>query len=247
MRGLLQIGRSLALRHLPRLGAAGGSRGVVSLPGFSGRSAGYGPGRSVARGLSARCLGTSLSWRYLTALVCRRMAVSVRGDTESLRPACRVQRRVPSRRLPKAPGAALSRTAWGRVQAPLVGVQPTPVPSAPSRGAGKAAASSRCALQPRRASVVTSAKRTVKRSERASDDAGTCNRQSADRVDTQRRKQVLGAAQVARWSGAKWCQCSTAGFSSGNLLRSGRSMLTGRGRVRGAAFRAGGTLYLRAL
>ena len=158
MRGLLQIGRSLALRRLPRLGAAGGSLGVVSLPGFSGRPAGYGPGRSVARGLSARCLGTSLSWRYLTALVCRWMAVPARGDTESLRPACRVQRRGPSRRLPKAPGAALSRTAWGRVQAPLVGVQPTPVPSAPSRGAGKAAASSRCALQPRRASVVTTAK-----------------------------------------------------------------------------------------
>ena len=158
MRGLLQIRRSLALRHLPRLGAAGGSRGVVSLLGCSGRPAGYGPGRSVARGVSARCLGTSLSWRYLTALVCRRMAVPARGDTESLRPACRVQRRGPSRRLPKAPGAALSRTAWGRVPAPLVGVQPTPVPRAPSRGAGKAAASSRPALQPRRASVVTTAK-----------------------------------------------------------------------------------------
>ncbi len=162
MRGLLQIGRSLALRRLPRLGAAGGSRGVVSVPGFSGRPAGYGPGGSVARGVSARCLGTSLSWRYLTALVGRRIAVPARGDTESLRPACRVQRRGPSRRLPKAPGAALSRTAWGRVQAPLVGVQPTPVPSAPSRGAGKAAASSRIALPLRRASVVS----TVSASER---------------------------------------------------------------------------------
>ena len=36
-------------------------------------------------------------------------------------------------------------------------------------------------------------------------------------------------------------------FSSGNLLRSGRLLPTGRGRVRGATFRAGGTLYLRAL
>ena len=158
MRGLLQIGRSLALRHLPRLGATGGSPGFVSLPGFSGRPAGCGDGGSVARGVFARRLGTSSSCRCLSAFVCRQAAVPARGDKLSLRPERRVQRRDLSRRLRKAPGAAFSRTALWAPPGALVGVQPTTVPSAPSRGAGKAAASSRCALQPRRASVVTTTK-----------------------------------------------------------------------------------------
>ena len=54
------------------------------------------------------------------------------------------------------------RPAFGALQSALVGVQPTTVPGALSRGAGKAAASSRIALPLRRASVVS----TVSASER---------------------------------------------------------------------------------
>ena len=54
------------------------------------------------------------------------------------------------------------RPAFGALQSALVGVQPTTVPGVPSRGAGKAAASSRIALPLRRASVVS----TVSASER---------------------------------------------------------------------------------
>ena len=54
------------------------------------------------------------------------------------------------------------RPALRALQSALVGVQPTTVPGVPSRGAGKAAASSRIALPLRRASVVS----TVSASER---------------------------------------------------------------------------------
>ena len=156
MRGLLRIGSSLALRYLPRLGAAGDSRGFIPLPGFCGRPAGDGPGSGVARGAFGMCLETSFLWWWLSASDCRQSTVPARGDRMSLRSACRVQRRDPARRLPKAPtGAAFSRTALRALPSAFVGVQPTTVPGVPCRGAGKAAASSRCALPSRRASVVT--------------------------------------------------------------------------------------------
>ena len=164
MRGLLRIGCSLALRHLPRLGAPGGSRGSVPVPGFCGRPAGGGPGAGVASGAFAVCLETSFPCRWLSALVCRQAAVPARGGVKSPRPAGRVQRRDCSRR-PKAPSAAFSRTALRALPSALVGVQPTTVPGVPSRDAGKAAASSRCALPPRRAGVVST-------SEAGTDDAG---------------------------------------------------------------------------
>ena len=170
MRGLLRIGRSLALRYLPRLGASDGSRGFLPLPGFCGRPAGNGPAAGIACGALGMHLESSFLCRWLSALGCRQATVPARGDVKSSRPASRVQRHGPSRR-PKAPGAASSRTALRALPSALVGVQPTTVPGVPSRDAGKAAASSRLALPSRRVSVVTSAKRTVKRSERASDDA----------------------------------------------------------------------------
>ena len=171
MRDLLRIGSFLELRRLPCLGAAGGSRGFIPLPGVFGRPAGDGPGTGVVRGAFGVRLKTFLLWRWLPALVCRQLTVPAGGDSSSLRPACRVQRRDPGWRLPKAPCAAFNRTALRALMSAHVGVQPTAVPSGPSRVASKAAASSRLALLPRRESVVTSAKRTVKRSERASDDA----------------------------------------------------------------------------
>ena len=163
MRGLLRIGSSLALRHLPRLGAAGDSRGFIPLPGFYGGPAGYGPESGVARGAFSMRLETSFLWWWLPASGCRQSTVPARGGAMSLRTACRVQRRDPARRLPKAPtGAAFSRTALRALRSALVGVQPTTVPGVPSRDAGKAAAFSRQALLSRRASVVS----TVSASER---------------------------------------------------------------------------------
>ena len=113
------------------------------------------------------------------------------------------------------------RPAFGALRSALVGVQPTTVLGPRPSGPGKAAASSRCALRLRRASVVTSAKRTATRSERASDDAATTDRRAAEVVGTQRRSLVRGVALLAWWSGARWCPCSTVRFSSENLLRSG--------------------------
>ena len=164
MRGLLRIGRSLALRYLPRLGAPDGSRGVVPVPGFCGRPAGGGPAAAVACGGFGMSLETSFPCRWLSALGCRQATVPARGGVTSPRPASRAQRRDPSRR-PKAPRAAFSRTALRALPSALVGVQPTTVPGVPSRDAGKAAASSRTALPSRRASVVTTTKL-------GSDDAG---------------------------------------------------------------------------
>ena len=166
MRGLLRIGSSLVLRNLPRLGAAGDSRGLIPLPGFYGRPAGYGPGSGVACGAFGMCLETSFLWWWLPVSGCRQSTVLARGDRMSLRSACRVQRRDPARRLPKAPtGVAFSRTTLLALPSALVGVQPTTVPGVPSRDAGKAAASSRLALPLRRAGVVST-------SEAGTDDAG---------------------------------------------------------------------------
>ena len=175
MRGLLRIGSSLVLRYLPRLGAAGDSRGFKPLPGFYGRPAGYGPGSGVACGAFGMCLEASFLWWWLSASGCRQSTVPARGDRMSLRSACRVQRRDPARRLPKAPkGAAFSRTALRALPSALVGVQPTNVPGVPSRGAGKAVAFSRQALPSRRASVVS----TVSVSERVETTLGSSRRQN---------------------------------------------------------------------
>ena len=175
MRGLLRIGSSLVLRYLPRLGAAGDSRGFKPLPGFYGRPAGYGPGSGVACGAFGMCLEASLLWWWLSASGCRQSTVPARGDRMSLRSACRVQRRDPARRLPKAPkGAAFSRTALRALPSALVGVQPatvlTPRPGARARRWRSAA---RPCL-PRRASVVS----TVSVSERVETTLGSSRRQN---------------------------------------------------------------------
>ena len=241
MRGLPGNRHNPGMRRLPRPGATGRSRELVSVPRLPGRRSrcGSGHGGTAARDGSGRGVGTSVPCK-VTVWALPGWDTPARSR-DALRSAART-----------FPAPSRGATCGVEPQR-ITGAAKRPcrrpadnAPGAPSRGARKAAASSRHALRVRRASVVTSAKRTAMRSERASDDAATCNRPSADRVDTQRRKQVLGQAHVPGWSGAKWCRSSTAGFSSGNLLRSGRSMPTGRGRDRGAAFRAGGTLYLRA-
>ena len=91
------------------------------------------------------------------------------------------------------------RLAFGALHSALVGVQPTTVSGPRPSGPGKAAASSRIALHLRRDSVVTSAKRTAKRSERASDDAATGSRLPAEVVGTQRRTLGSGFVLSATW------------------------------------------------
>ena len=123
----------------------------------------------------------------------------------------------------------------GRHQAPLGGVQPHLMKGAAERpcrrpadnalgvassNAGKAAAFSRVALQIRRASVVTSAKRTARRSKRASDDARPGNRTPSQVVDRQGWLRILDGAQWVVWSGADRCQIETGRFLQDIFRRS---------------------------
>ena len=110
------------------------------------------------RGPELRCArrgedaGTPAGWQSLWAA-----GVLVRtGGAEPSWVACRVQRRVPSGR-PEAPGGVQPHRITGAAKRPCRRSADN-IPGAPSRGAGKAAASSRDALRVRRASVVTTAK-----------------------------------------------------------------------------------------
>ena len=184
--------------------------GRVPVSGLSGRPGSRpGHGRLPARGGGGRRVGASVACR-LTA------RTRAGGRTAGLQTRLRAATACSGAGLTGAP----RRPALRALRSALVGVQPTTVYGPRPSGPGKAAASSRIALPLRRASVVTSAKRTATRSERASDDAATGSRLPAEVVGTQRRTQLFGVALPARWSGARWCQGSTVRFSSENLLRS---------------------------
>jgi len=208
MRGLPGFRHKPGMRRLPRPGATGGSPELVSVPRLPGRRSrcGSGHGGAIARDGSGRGVGTSVPCKVTVRDMPGRF-MPVR-DCNALRPAARC--------LQAPQGGA---TRCGVQPHGITGAAKRPCrrpadnsPGAPSRGAGKAAAFSRCALPPRRASVVTSAKRTVKRSERASDDAATGNRPSTQVVDVQRRNRCLDAVVRKLWSGAKWCQRETQDF-----------------------------------
>ena len=166
MRGMSEIGHRPGMRRLPRPGWTGGAPEFVSVPGLPGRRsrAGSGPWGTADRA----CAG----WGVGTSVPCKVTVRQLLGRTASPRVCAALRPAACSYQAP--PQGATCGVQPHRIEAlpsALVGVQPTTAPGAPSRGAGKAAASSRHALQPRRESVVTGAKRTVKRSERASDDA----------------------------------------------------------------------------
>ena len=169
MRGMSGIGHHPGMRRLPRPGWAGGAPEFVSMPGLpGGRSrAGWGPWETAARACAGRGLETVVPCKVtVRALPGRSAAIRERI---ALRPAARV--------FPAPPQGAtcgVQPRCIGALPSALVGVQPTTVPSAPSRGAGKAAASSRCALLPRRVSVVST-------SEAGTDDAGNITSCLADR------------------------------------------------------------------
>ena len=153
MRGMPRIGHHPGMRQLPRPGSMGGSRGFVSVPGLPGRRSrcGSGPGGTFARDAFGRGVGF-------------------------FAPCGLTVREMPGRLVLPRGGAAL-RSAARSFQAPpqgaRCGVQPRSLAGAVRRpcrraadkglgvassNAGKAAASSRHALLPRRASVVTTAK-----------------------------------------------------------------------------------------
>ena len=167
MRGVLRIGRFLGVRHVPRQSGACGSSCRLSVPGFCGRRRRReGFGGTVAGDGTRRRLGTAVSRFVMNCNVAGR--VTPPQQRCAPRPAAR-SFRAPQRRLL----AASSRTVLPALQSAVVGVQPTtflaPRPGAQARRRRSAAD----ALHLRRASVVTSAKRTAMRSERASDDART--------------------------------------------------------------------------
>ena len=164
MRGVPGFRHPFGMRELPQPGRPDGSRGFASVPWlFEGRS---------RRGLEP--VGTHGRERFgfgVTGVPCLSRARTLPGGAMS---SPRMQRAASSGAFspgasPEAPqSAASSRSPLRALPSALVGVQPTTVPGVPSRGAGKAAASSRCALPARRASVVTTTKL-------GSDDAGRGN------------------------------------------------------------------------
>ena len=150
MRGLCGIAYQPGMRRVPRPGRAGGSRGGLFVPGLRGRRrrCGEGPGGTAA----GCCRGRGLESLVPSALTVRVLS----GQLVLSRCSC-----------PPRPAA-------GTLQAPPqgagCGVQPHGIAGAyrrpcrrpagsgggaPSRGAGKAAASSRLALPIRRAGVVS--------------------------------------------------------------------------------------------
>ena len=153
MRGMSGFGHHPGMRQLPRPGATGGSLEFVSVPGLPGRRSrgGSGHGGTDARACVGRGVGTAVPC-FVTVREMAGRTTSPCGCT-ALRPVAR-------------PSQAPSKGATG-------GVQPHRISGAakrrcrrpadkslgaPSRGACKAAAFSRHALQVRRNSVVTTTK-----------------------------------------------------------------------------------------
>ena len=169
MRGMPGIRHNPGMRRLPRPGWAGGSPELVSVPRLPGRRrrAGAGHGGTAARDGSGRGMGTSVPCKVTVPELPGRTPPA-RGCV-ALRPAAR-----PFPAPPQGATCGVQPRCLGALSSALVGVQPTTAPSAPSRGAGKAAASSRCALLPRRASVVST-------SEAGTDDAGNVTSCLVDR------------------------------------------------------------------
>ena len=154
MRGMPEFRRHPGMRQLSQPGRPDGSRGFASVPWLH-------EGRS-RRGLEPA--GTHGRERFgsgVTGVPCLPWARTLAGGAM---PGPLMQRAASSGAFlpgasPEAPqGAASSRSPLRALPSALVGVQPTTAPGVPFRGAGKAAASSRCDLPARRASVVTTTK-----------------------------------------------------------------------------------------
>ena len=151
MRGVLRIEGFLGVRHVPRQSGACGSSCSLSVPGFCGRRRlGDGLGGTVAGDGTRRRLGIVVSRFVMNCNAAGRVIPSQQRCVP--RPAVR-SFRAPQRRLLVASSRTVLGAAKRRCRRPADNLF-----GAPSRGAGKAAAFSRHALQVRRTSVVTTAK-----------------------------------------------------------------------------------------
>ena len=160
MRGLPGFRHNPGVRRLPRPGATGSSPELVSVPRLPGRRSrcGSGHGGTAARDGSGRGVGTSVSCK-----------VTVRALPGWDTPArSRDALRSAARTFPAPPRGATCGVQPQRITGAAKRPCRRPAdnaPGAPSRGARKAAASSRHALRVRRESVVST-------SEAGTDDAG---------------------------------------------------------------------------
>ena len=153
MRGMSGFGHHPGMRQLPRPGATGGSLEFVSMPGLPGRRSRAGSGH---RGTDARaCVGRGVR----TAVPCFVTVREMAGRTTSpcgctaLRPAARSSQAPPK----GATCGVQPHRVTGAAKCPCRRSADN-IPGAPFRGACKAAAFSRRALQVRRLSVVTTTK-----------------------------------------------------------------------------------------
>ena len=209
MRGMLGIGCSVALQHVQRPRAAGGTPCRLSVPGSFGGGSGIGerPRGQASRHWRRRCKGASVvrliealaavGWRKLPgrSVAARPAARRSRGLDRSARGGgvqppptrCVRQRRTLGRR-PQAPGAAFSRAGFGALSSAHAGVQPASVSGTRPSGPGKAAAFSRDALL-YGAQASSLAQREPRK--RASDDATAARGRSMQGVDNQRQAVLM--------------------------------------------------------
>ena len=153
MRGMSGFGHHPGMRQLPRPGATGGSLEFVSVPGLPGRRsrAGSGHGGTDARACVGRGVGTAVPC-FVTVREMAGRTTSPCGCT-ALRPVAR-----PFKAPPKgATGGVQPHRISGAAKRRCRRSADKSL-GAPSRGACKAAAFSRHALQVRRNSVVTTTK-----------------------------------------------------------------------------------------
>ena len=150
MQGVSGFRHQPGVRRLPRPGAAGSSLGLLRLPGLRARRSRYGAGAGRAFARERFGWGVTFVPFFTAARTLPGRLMPVR-ERIALRPA--------ARSFPAPPKGA---TRCGVQPHGFAGAPSRPClrpagnrPYAPSRGAGKAAASSRLALPLRRASVVT--------------------------------------------------------------------------------------------
>ena len=158
MSGLCGFGDNPGVRHVPRPASRGLCPDLVSVPRLPERRscAGSGDGQMVSCDGSGRGLVRSVPCKATVRAVSGRTSPAL--SSSATRSAARSLQAPPRRRHRVRRPAARH---WGAVRRPCRRAADNGS-GAPSRGAGKAAAFSRCALRSRRASVVS----TVSASER---------------------------------------------------------------------------------
>lgn len=208
MRRMFGIGCPVALRHVQRPRAAGGTSRRLTVFGSFGGGSGIGerPWGQASRHWRRRCMGTSVvfdrgagcGWVAKAAWPVARGASSgvaepgsrrlTRGGGVQPPPTRSVRQRRTFGRRPQAPRAASSRTGFGALSSAHVGVQPASVSGTRPSGPGKAAAFSRDALR-YGAQASSLAQREPRK--RASDDATATVGCSMQGIDNQRQAVLM--------------------------------------------------------